>query len=276
MVALAVMMVVAEVVKADVMDVTVVVMDVMVVVVVAVTASSAMVCFCACMSLQISARDAVSHRLSFSLFAARNPPTRTDFRVRVSDLPRGTDWRNVKDFLRTGGEVTYCNIESDGTACVTTAFKLLLVVLTRWTNCCCLSSSLYDLVLRNSNPRTIWTTLLRSWTTRSSVATTFASLRKAPVRVRDARALARRRVAVLLVARAPAPQLSARTRHVARALDRRPQRLRTRHLLARTLCKVMLGVLLSVAKTCRHLEKTRYFALLFEYSPHWRTCSFPK
>uniref|UniRef100_K3WQ99 RRM domain-containing protein n=1 Tax=Globisporangium ultimum (strain ATCC 200006 / CBS 805.95 / DAOM BR144) TaxID=431595 RepID=K3WQ99_GLOUD len=47
---------------------------------------------------------------------ARTPPTRTEFRVRVSDLPRGTDWRNVKDFLRSGGEVTYCNIESDGTA----------------------------------------------------------------------------------------------------------------------------------------------------------------
>lgn len=39
--------------------------------------------------------------------------------MRVSDLPRGTDWRNIKDFLRTGGEVTYCNIETDGTAYVT-------------------------------------------------------------------------------------------------------------------------------------------------------------
>lgn len=50
--------------------------------------------------------------------AGRNPPQRTDHRVRVSDLPRGTDWRNIKDFLRTGGEVTYCNIETDGTAYV--------------------------------------------------------------------------------------------------------------------------------------------------------------
>ncbi|RLN90943.1 hypothetical protein BBJ28_00010471 [Nothophytophthora sp. Chile5] len=41
---------------------------------------------------------------------------RTDFRVRVTDLPRDVDWRNVKDFLRTGGEVTYCNIEADGSA----------------------------------------------------------------------------------------------------------------------------------------------------------------
>lgn len=50
--------------------------------------------------------------------AARSAPQRTDYRVRVTDLPRGTDWRNIKDFLRTGGEVTYCNIESDGTAYV--------------------------------------------------------------------------------------------------------------------------------------------------------------
>ncbi|KAF1777170.1 Nucleotide-binding alpha-beta plait domain [Phytophthora cactorum] len=46
----------------------------------------------------------------------RNPPQRTDYRVRVTDLPRDVDWRNVKDFLRTGGEVTYCNIEADGSA----------------------------------------------------------------------------------------------------------------------------------------------------------------
>uniref|UniRef100_A0AAV1V0V1 RRM domain-containing protein n=1 Tax=Peronospora matthiolae TaxID=2874970 RepID=A0AAV1V0V1_9STRA len=46
----------------------------------------------------------------------RNPPQRTDFRVRVTDLPRDVDWRNVKDFLRTGGEVTYCNVEADGSA----------------------------------------------------------------------------------------------------------------------------------------------------------------
>lgn len=51
--------------------------------------------------------------------AARgNPPQRTDFRVRVTDLPRGVDWRNVKDFLRGGGEVTYCNVENDGSAYV--------------------------------------------------------------------------------------------------------------------------------------------------------------
>ncbi|ETI30175.1 hypothetical protein, variant 2 [Phytophthora nicotianae CJ01A1] len=46
----------------------------------------------------------------------RNPPQRTEYRVRVTDLPRDVDWRNVKDFLRTGGEVTYCNIEADGSA----------------------------------------------------------------------------------------------------------------------------------------------------------------
>ncbi|KAG3121556.1 hypothetical protein PI124_g261 [Phytophthora idaei] len=46
----------------------------------------------------------------------RNPPQRTDYRVRVTDLPHDVDWRNVKDFLRTGGEVTYCNIEADGSA----------------------------------------------------------------------------------------------------------------------------------------------------------------
>ncbi|DBA00711.1 TPA: hypothetical protein N0F65_001182, partial [Lagenidium giganteum] len=46
----------------------------------------------------------------------RNPPQRTDFRVRVTDLPRGCDWRDVKDFLRGGGEVTYCNVEHDGSA----------------------------------------------------------------------------------------------------------------------------------------------------------------
>ncbi|RLN88787.1 hypothetical protein BBJ28_00008412 [Nothophytophthora sp. Chile5] len=50
------------------------------------------------------------------LLSGRNPPQRTDFRVRVTDLPRDVDWRNVKDFLRTGGEVTYCNIEADGSA----------------------------------------------------------------------------------------------------------------------------------------------------------------
>ncbi|KAJ0401518.1 hypothetical protein P43SY_009378 [Pythium insidiosum] len=46
----------------------------------------------------------------------RNPPQRTDFRVRITDLPRGIDWRDVKDHLRTAGEVTFCNVEGDGTA----------------------------------------------------------------------------------------------------------------------------------------------------------------
>ena len=54
--------------------------------------------------------------LCFCIDIGRNPPQRTDFRVRVTDLPRDVDWRNVKDFLRTGGEVTYCNIEADGSA----------------------------------------------------------------------------------------------------------------------------------------------------------------
>ncbi|KUF95144.1 hypothetical protein AM588_10005161 [Phytophthora nicotianae] len=55
-----------------------------------------------------------------NIWVARNPPgfafVRTEYRVRVTDLPRDVDWRNVKDFLRTGGEVTYCNIEADGSA----------------------------------------------------------------------------------------------------------------------------------------------------------------
>ncbi|TMW68658.1 hypothetical protein Poli38472_006126 [Pythium oligandrum] len=46
----------------------------------------------------------------------RNPPQRTEFRVRITDLPRGVDWRDVKDHLRTAGEVTFCNVENDGTA----------------------------------------------------------------------------------------------------------------------------------------------------------------
>lgn len=56
---------------------------------------------------------------TFSYTATRgNPPQRTDFRVRVTELPRGVDWRNVKDFLRSGGEVTFCDVQSDGTAYV--------------------------------------------------------------------------------------------------------------------------------------------------------------
>jgi hypothetical protein len=50
--------------------------------------------------------------------ARGNPPQRTDFRVRVTELPRDVDWRNVKDFLRSGGEVTFCDVQSDGTAYV--------------------------------------------------------------------------------------------------------------------------------------------------------------
>lgn len=50
-----------------------------------------------------------------SIFTGRNN-ARGEFKVIVSDLPEGADWRQVKDFLRTGGEVTFCNLENSDTA----------------------------------------------------------------------------------------------------------------------------------------------------------------
>lgn len=65
----------------------------------------------------------------------RNPPSRTEFRVRITDLPRGVDWRDVKDYLRTAGEVTYCNVESDGTAYVAISYCPFLSIDDRGDNC---------------------------------------------------------------------------------------------------------------------------------------------
>uniref|UniRef100_M4BFU4 Uncharacterized protein n=1 Tax=Hyaloperonospora arabidopsidis (strain Emoy2) TaxID=559515 RepID=M4BFU4_HYAAE len=121
---------------------------------------------------------------------------RTDFRVRVTDLPRDVDWRNVKDFLRTGGEVTYCNVEADGSA-----------------------------------RKKTWTTLSRSSTTRSSVAATCVLPLRETQRV--ARALVLLHVAAhLAIARVRARRLRQRTHRAAPAPDRHrvllPIRLPTR------------------------------------------------
>lgn len=49
-------------------------------------------------------------------FSTGRNNARGEFKVIVSDLPEGADWRQVKDFLRTGGEVTFCNLENSDTA----------------------------------------------------------------------------------------------------------------------------------------------------------------
>jgi len=41
-------------------------------------------------------------------------PERTDYRVRVTGLPSYTNWRDLKDFLREGGEITYADVGQDG------------------------------------------------------------------------------------------------------------------------------------------------------------------
>lgn len=37
------------------------------------------------------------------------------FRVKLEGLPPSIDWRDLKDFLRTGGDVTFANANPDGT-----------------------------------------------------------------------------------------------------------------------------------------------------------------
>jgi len=41
-------------------------------------------------------------------------PQRTEYRVRCSGLPPSTNWRDLKDFLREGGEITYADVGQDG------------------------------------------------------------------------------------------------------------------------------------------------------------------
>ena len=49
---------------------------------------------------------------------SRGPPKRNpELRVRVSGLPR-TSWQDLKDFMRTAGDVGYSNVYPDGTGVV--------------------------------------------------------------------------------------------------------------------------------------------------------------
>eukprot|EP00958_Prasinococcus_capsulatus_P019699 scaffold2462_cov402-Prasinococcus_capsulatus_cf.AAC.3 len=50
--------------------------------------------------------------------AGRIPAHNTGFRVQISGIPPNSDWRDLKDFLREGGEITYANVNSDGTGYV--------------------------------------------------------------------------------------------------------------------------------------------------------------
>jgi len=44
-------------------------------------------------------------------------PERTEFRVKVSGLPREATWKELKDWLRGAGRITYADISGDGIGC---------------------------------------------------------------------------------------------------------------------------------------------------------------
>lgn len=48
--------------------------------------------------------------------SSRGPPTRTEYRVRISGLPEGTSWQDIKDFVRVAGEPGYTNVYNEGGA----------------------------------------------------------------------------------------------------------------------------------------------------------------
>ena len=50
---------------------------------------------------------------------SRGPPKRNpELRCRVSGLPARTSWQDLKDFMRSAGEVGYSNVIQDGTGVV--------------------------------------------------------------------------------------------------------------------------------------------------------------
>lgn len=46
------------------------------------------------------------------------PPRRTDYRVKITNLPPSGSWQDVKDHVRKVGEVAYANVFSDGTGVI--------------------------------------------------------------------------------------------------------------------------------------------------------------
>ncbi len=46
-------------------------------------------------------------------YGSRAPPRKTGYKVRIFDLPEGTHWTELKDFVRKAGEVIYANVEGD-------------------------------------------------------------------------------------------------------------------------------------------------------------------
>ena len=50
---------------------------------------------------------------------SRGPPKRTpELRVRVSGLPPRTSWQDLKDFMRSAGDVGYSNVTGEGVGVV--------------------------------------------------------------------------------------------------------------------------------------------------------------
>lgn len=45
---------------------------------------------------------------------ARGPPKHSDYRVLVTGLPSGTSWQDLKDHMRTAGEVGFAEVTRDG------------------------------------------------------------------------------------------------------------------------------------------------------------------
>lgn len=46
------------------------------------------------------------------------PPRRTNYRVRITNLPPSGSWQDVKDHVRKVGEVAYANVFNDGTGVI--------------------------------------------------------------------------------------------------------------------------------------------------------------
>ena len=43
----------------------------------------------------------------------RGPPTRSNYGVIVTNLPRGCSWQDLKDFMRKAGSVCYADVDRD-------------------------------------------------------------------------------------------------------------------------------------------------------------------
>ena len=46
--------------------------------------------------------------------SARGPPLRTEFRIKITNLPDNLNWRDLKDFLRTIADPVYADVLSGG------------------------------------------------------------------------------------------------------------------------------------------------------------------